>query len=656
MSSKRQLPNVVDTSSQRPTEKIRHLNTALINTENNLRSAQQNFDLLKQIQSPSSLLDTNYYNETVHNDSSRRNRKDVRFNDDIGKSLNFLNDDLHALSTEHGKLRHELKSRDHERDDSDALNDTQSSSFRQDMIDEVVQSRLDRRLLEIQKDLKREKEQQQSQATVDVRALVQELQRKPNLTTISSSTLQNEDDKLLQAKLLLADSNKQMIESQLFNTKRQLEDAETGKNSLAYQVTQLREQLMRSEYERELIIKQRRDEYDSTDDAPIRRRRESDRLNLEREYLQMQSHLMKSNALNEIVNVKKDLDKSERQREQLSDHLEILMKKCDEKEKIAAKTYVELKELSENCDTYERQNVKLQQDLSMALEKLEEITQEAEKYAEELQLNQKHIADLEQKREEFKIQAQETIKQWKARVKKLEKDVDRHKFGSTQMLERNEQLVKDMETLKTQNSTLKEQITKMETELNDSQTTRNRLEDHFKRGEDDLLQIRTIRTSQEAEISKLKGTINELENQLSMNRQQFEHSEREKHMIQQMLQDEIRQKNQLDSKTKLTERDIETLNVSRNQLQTHIIEIENERMELIQKLKEVELERDSYSVQLHASNKSFNDEKNNLQSKFITLENDYEEIRRKFDFTKTEYTRGMKTLQIDYENKIETLK
>ncbi|CAF1601477.1 unnamed protein product, partial [Didymodactylos carnosus] len=49
-------------------------------------------------------------------------------------------------------------------------------------------------------------------------------------------------------------------------------------------------------------------------------------------------------------------------------------------------------------------------------------------------------------------------------------------------------------------------------------------------------------------------------------------------------------------------------------------------------------------------------EKSNLQSKFVTLESDYEEMRHKLDLTKTEYTRGMKTLQMDYENKIETLK
>ena len=53
-------------------------------------------------------------------------------------------------------------------------------------------------------------------------------------------------------------------------------------------------------------------------------------------------------------------------------------------------------------------------------------------------------------------------------MKKLEKDVDRHKFGSTQMLERNEQLIKELENQRTQNSNLREQITKLETELHDA--------------------------------------------------------------------------------------------------------------------------------------------------------------------------------------------
>ncbi|CAF4750783.1 unnamed protein product, partial [Rotaria sp. Silwood2] len=64
-SSKRQLPN----GNFESTEKIRHLNTALINTENNLRHAQQNFELLKQIQQPTStsLLDT-FRNNGTNND------------------------------------------------------------------------------------------------------------------------------------------------------------------------------------------------------------------------------------------------------------------------------------------------------------------------------------------------------------------------------------------------------------------------------------------------------------------------------------------------------------------------------------------------------------------------------------------------------------
>ena len=53
-------------------------------------------------------------------------------------------------------------------------------------------------------------------------------------------------------------------------------------------------------------------------------RLEQDRLQMENEYLlQQQMLLSKSSPLNEIVQFKKELDKSERQREQLSDHLEV---------------------------------------------------------------------------------------------------------------------------------------------------------------------------------------------------------------------------------------------------------------------------------------------------------------------------------------------
>ena len=53
-------------------------------------------------------------------------------------------------------------------------------------------------------------------------------------------------------------------------------------------------------------------------------RLEHDRLQMESEYLMQQQMLLsKSSPLNEIVQFKKDLDKSERQREQLSDHLEV---------------------------------------------------------------------------------------------------------------------------------------------------------------------------------------------------------------------------------------------------------------------------------------------------------------------------------------------
>ncbi|CAF4434835.1 unnamed protein product, partial [Adineta steineri] len=78
--------------------------------------------------------------------------------------------------------------------------------------------------------------------------------------------------------------------------------------------------------------------------------------------------------------------------------------------------------------------------------------------------------------------------------------------------------------------------------------------------------------------------------------------------------------------------------------------------DFLQKIKEIEFERDSLSIQYHSISKTFNDEKTKFQTKLASLESDYDEMKRKLDTSKMEYTRGMKTYQVDYENKIETLK
>ncbi|CAF4627582.1 unnamed protein product, partial [Rotaria socialis] len=187
-------------------------------------------------------------------------------------------------------------------------------------------------------------------------------------------------------------------------------------------------------------------------------------------------------------------------------------------------------------------------------------------------------------------------------------------------------------------------------------TKHNRIEEHFKRTENDLAQLRTIRSTQDAEIVTFKTVGNELESQLSVYRQRNSQLDKEKQNIQQLLQEEINHRNNVDSKLKQAEHDIEALSVSRSQFQQHIIELENERMDFLQKIKEIEFERESLSIQYQSVSKTFNDEKTKFQTKLASLESDYEEMKRKLETAKIEYTRGMKTIQVDYENKIETLK
>jgi len=57
---------------------------------------------------------------------------------------------------------------------------------------------------------------------------------------------------------------------------------------------------------------------------------------------------------------------------------------------------------------------------------------------------------------------------WKMKVKQLERELDRHKHGSQQMMQRNEQLVKDMEAIRQQGHTYGIQLENMRRELGDA--------------------------------------------------------------------------------------------------------------------------------------------------------------------------------------------
>ena len=57
---------------------------------------------------------------------------------------------------------------------------------------------------------------------------------------------------------------------------------------------------------------------------------------------------------------------------------------------------------------------------------------------------------------------------WKAKVKQLERDLDRSKHGAAQVIQRNEQLVKEMEQQKHHGGYAQMQLDNMKRELQDA--------------------------------------------------------------------------------------------------------------------------------------------------------------------------------------------
>lgn len=100
----------------------------------------------------------------------------------------------------------------------------------------------------------------------------------------------------------------------------------------------------------------------------------------------------------------------------------------------------QLKEI-QNC--YKAcENERRQTELQSAelAQQVEESTKEAERYLTEFKHSEALRLEIEKKREDLKVRAQETIRQWKLKCKKLDREVEKQNETINQLMDKNSQV------------------------------------------------------------------------------------------------------------------------------------------------------------------------------------------------------------------------
>ncbi|KAJ8356568.1 hypothetical protein SKAU_G00193620 [Synaphobranchus kaupii] len=260
---------------------------------------------------------------------------------------------------------------------------------------ESVSSRVERRLQEIEKEIRSERrgvEKLPEQRGNMSQELQQALRRREGAA--------GESEEAMKSRLLRSECDKNKVEQELERTRRQLDQSEGGRDTLLQQVDDMRVQLLRTEKERMdmqqqiSLLSAQRSRQDRGEQE--RDRGSVERLELERELQELRLQLGRGAVLSEVEELTRTVERKERERAQL----------C-----------VQVEALSVDLERREQQQLKM-------LEQLKEIQAQAENCQADRARAEAQSADSDRRREEVKSRAQEALRQWKAKCRNLERSLE----------------------------------------------------------------------------------------------------------------------------------------------------------------------------------------------------------------------------------------
>lgn len=450
----------------------------------------------------------------------RSRRSTVRFADDMNRELHDLNSSVRDLSTDQFELRGQFNKEVDRRDRYDA--DTRrtmkeiSENLRRLPQSDPVAMRVESRLAAIQNDMRADRHfgdryDELANLSTDLRHALRE----------HHHLQQSAADERIRSQYIQQEAQKHRIESDLEVLKRKLDQSEGGKSALQNQVEELRNQLNRMEQERARVKLQMEEKHYEEELRDRRRKRsveedkDRERKAMEREISDLRGQLSRAiSASSEAEELRRGIERSERQRAQLSDHIETLTKDLENREKQTAKLITQLKEVSDKYDESERQKGQLIAQFDDTAQRFKDCNKELDRVSNELRSTQQALQEMERKRDEFKGRAQETVRQWKLKVKQLEREVDRHKHGANQLMQRNEQLVKEVEGHRQNLHHTGIQMENMKRELGDALAVRAAQDEQLRLKDVEINELKSVRMDLDRELRDVRTVADRLENEL----------------------------------------------------------------------------------------------------------------------------------------------
>ncbi|KFO18241.1 Centrosomal protein of 128 kDa [Fukomys damarensis] len=451
-----------------------------------------------------------------------KSRTSVRFREteDMAQ-LHAFHQSLRDLSSEQVRLGEDFNRELSRRSRSDAETkktlEELTEKLNQAQKQEVVSDRVERRLQEIEREMRTERElveRRQDQLGLMSLQLQEVLRKQENKAEEKEGVMKN--------KLRQTESEKSQLEQELELSRRLLNQSEGSREVLLHQVEELRTQLTKAEgdwkglqHQLPQISKQQSNHQDEQgDDWRFRRGVEWEKQDLEKQMSDLRVQLNFSAMASELEDVKRCMERKDKEKANLAAQIETLICELENREKQQLQMLDKLKEIQNHFDTCESDRKHADFQISELTHHAEDATKQAEQYLSELQQSEALREEAEKRREDLKTKAQESIRQWKLKYKKLERALEKQSETLNQLTEKNNQILKEKDALKNQLYTAMQQIENLRKELSDVLTKRALQEEEIHSKEKKLTDIKSHQTDLEQEIKNSLDTIHRLESEL----------------------------------------------------------------------------------------------------------------------------------------------
>ncbi|XP_041468592.1 centrosomal protein of 128 kDa-like [Lytechinus variegatus] len=552
---------------------------------------------------------------------TRKTRPSVRFSQNADE-VHEIHRDIRDLGQDQARLAEQLSHERNRRDQVESENrklllDLSDSVKRTERQDSKPSERVEKRLRDLQEELRlqRESVSRKFKSTDDRDSIKKEIRE--TLLNVS-----REEDRELRSRLVQVEAEKQKMASELESTKRKLDQSHGSSSVLQQHMESLRKDLARSDEDRHHLksqLTQMRNSFHE-DDYPVPRRERQQRVHedgddirerskLEREIHSLRAQLSQASSLREYDEQRKELDRSRRQNEQLSEHIDTLNQELDGKDRKQGKLLAQLKDATDSLAESEHQRRQALDQLRDLEERLRLKSSESEASIKRARESERLLTENQGKTEDRQRKLLDMVKHLKSKCRKLERDHESSRLSSSQHQERAEELLKENETLNMHKTNMTHRMENLQREIADILEKLAR--------QDEQLRLKDI------EVNELKSSCMKLDQELRDNRNLTDRLEGELNGEQSRLMmvsnEKLKVEQQLDS-AKAMLHDAQGQN---QRIQKELRDITKQNAELTSQVSDLNTRKKEVERQLAVAE----DEKQNIKQDLKKLDKKFQEVQ-----------------------------